>query len=149
MAWFVVRSLRASGVDLPDGPPRFTDVDPRDTHARNIHKLAVAGLVEGRTATTDDPGGRVTRDQMATFLDRAWDELHPVSFPAPQGEPFRDLRGGVHDPAIRRLASVGITAGVDDRGTYAPRERVSRRQMASFLTRWLDHAVEQGYTPPA
>lgn len=149
MASFVVRTLRAAGVELPDGTPRFADVDPDGVHARNIDALAEAGIVRGRTADRYDPSGEVTREQMATFLDRAWDRLHPVSFPEPDTPPFRDLAGGVHDGAIGRLAAVGITAGVDDRGNFAPRRDVSRRQMASFLTRWLDHAVEQGYADPA
>ena len=61
---------------------------------------------------------------------------------APSGQ-FRDSGGSVHSGAIDCLAWWGVTQGVGD-GRYAPRDVVTRDQMASFLARWIDSASERG-----
>ena len=56
----------------------------------------------------------VTRDQMASFLARAF-ELADAG-----RDFFPDDDGNVHEDNINRLAAAGITEGFDD-GTYGPR----------------------------
>src|SRR3546814_15357969 len=48
----------------------FSDVPATSTHAVGIYCIAAAGITTGKTATTFDVGGVVTRAQMATFLRR-------------------------------------------------------------------------------
>jgi hypothetical protein len=109
---------------------RFTDVQPGSTHAVAINALAAADVARGTSATTFDPGGPVTRAQMASFLARAagWDAS------ATQTR-FADVRASsTHVGPIAAIDAQGVTTGcAADR--YCPAEPVSRGQMASFLYR--------------
>ena len=152
MATFVARALDeanalvAQGVQLNPLPPydgvnRFADVSPTDTHVASINRLAKAGIVSGKSPGIFDPGGDVTRGQMATFLNNAEGFLTGSKYDSSQ-DFFTDDDANIHEPNINAIASVGIANGVG--GTsYAPDQGVARDQMASFLIRWLavEHAA--------
>jgi hypothetical protein len=101
----------------------------RDTagsiHEPNIEKVARAGIALG-----DDgrfrPNHPVTRGQMASFLQRAY-QL------ADGSRGFCDTAGHVHERGIRAVAAAGIALG--NGGCYRPDASVTRGQMATFLTR--------------
>ncbi len=57
---------------------------------------------------------------------------------APQTD-FSDIDGNVHAPRIRCISHHGITQGKAD-GSYAPKETLSRGQIATFLVRTLEAA---------
>jgi len=73
----MVSRLFERGYELPlvDGPLPFVDVTPGSTHAAAISRLVAAGITTGRTAARFDPGGSVTRAQLASFLTRATGQL--------------------------------------------------------------------------
>jgi hypothetical protein len=81
MSLFLTRAASAAGVDLGDVMDEgFTDIDMVSADRRSaINRLAAKGIMEGRTATTFDPGGLVTRADMAqhifAFLDLAVDTI--------------------------------------------------------------------------
>jgi hypothetical protein len=130
----------------PVGVPRFTDVSPRSVHADAVNRLALAGIVQGTSATTYDPSGRVTREQMATFLRRAQRWSSGSDLPRFR-DTFIDDNGRVHEESTDRLAGLGIVTGTGD-FRYAPRGPVRRDAMASFLMRAADHLVDEGVTRP-
>ena len=108
----------------------FVDVI-ESTFRSEIEWLAGEGITEGCATRRYCPDDPVTRGQMASFLDRALD------LPAASGDQFTDDEGSVHESAINRLATSGITKGCEgDR--YCPDDHVTRAQMASFLDRALD-----------
>lgn len=73
----------------------------------------------------------VRRDQMASFLSRAFD------LPATTTDFYADDEGNKHETAINRLAAAGLTVGCGpDR--FCPSGAVTRAQMASFLSRALE-----------
>ena len=87
MALFLTRAASAAGVDLGDAMDEgFTDID-MDSAARRsaINRLAANGIMEGRTATTFEPDGLVTRADMAqhlfALLDLARDEIYIDDLP--------------------------------------------------------------------
>ncbi len=68
MATFLVNAA-----DLPaDGTDRFTD-DNGNVHEANINALAAAGVTQGCVGTRYCPSDDVRRDQMGSFLARAFD----------------------------------------------------------------------------
>jgi hypothetical protein len=74
-ASFVVRAYeRVSGTTLPAPASGFTDI-AGNVHETNINKAAAAGIVNGATATTFNPGGTTTRAQMASLIVRMLDGL--------------------------------------------------------------------------
>jgi len=149
MATFVARAIdEANALAQPganlntlppyDGTNQFVDVSSSDAHVASINRLANAGVVNGKTATTYDPTGQVTRAQMASFINRAEQFLTGSPYSTNQ-DFFTDDNGNTHEANINDIASVGIAQGVSAT-SYAPDQGVRRDQMASFLIRWL--AVE-------
>jgi acyl-homoserine-lactone acylase len=85
MASFVVRTLdhlddgELNGSFPPAGPDAFRD-DDGSTHEAAIDKLVALGVVQGFRDGTFRPGAPVTRDQVATFLVRAYDVVLEEGF---------------------------------------------------------------------
>ena len=124
MATFLVRTL-----DL--GPARqdfFVD-DAGNSHEDSINRIAAAGITTGCTSGTFCPEQSVTREQMASFLVRAFD-LAPST-----NNPFNDV-GGTHAADIAALHQSGVTTGCSAVPlSYCPGSPVLRDQMAAFLHR--------------
>jgi len=71
MATFLARAL-----DLPPATPAFADVGS-GTHAADIGAIAAAGITQGCGPGLFCPFAAVSREQMATFLVRAF-EIEPI-----------------------------------------------------------------------
>jgi serine protease AprX len=147
MATFITNLIELER-ELPEGQDRFDDVDEDNPHQESINKLAEAGVVEGRTQSTYAPRGRVTRDQMASFISRAIDYIHNGEVdgsapPAPEESGhFSDVSDdNPHRDAIDAMYEQGVTIGYDD-DTYGPRDHTRRDQMASFIMRTYDYVAE-------
>ncbi|MGH8913988.1 MAG: S-layer homology domain-containing protein [Acidimicrobiia bacterium] len=134
MAAFLTRSLGlgATGGDF------FSD-DGGHPFERAINRLAEAGVTEGCNPPVNDrfcPDRDMTRGEMAAMLSRAFD------YPPSDRDRFSDDDGHLFERAIDRLAEAGVTQGcnppVNDR--FCPDEKVTRGQMAIFLTRSLELA---------
>jgi hypothetical protein len=122
---------RAFGLEPVEGD-HFTDVSADNVHAGNIYAVADAGITQGATPTTFDPGGTLTRRQMASMLARAFD-LAEVD-----GDHFTDVHADdVHAGNIYAVAQAGITHGTTDT-TFSPGGTLRRDQFASLLIRGLD-----------
>ena len=147
MAAFLDRLLTATSGTQPYGPDAFAD-DDGGVHEAAINRLAAAGVVRGTGPGQFDPGGVVTREQMATFLLQAYDRAGGTPV-ADDVDAFGDDDGSVHEANINRAATLGVATGVAP-GRYAPRQPVTRAAMASFLARVLDALVADGLaSPPA
>jgi hypothetical protein len=118
--------LPSPPTSLGGGSP-FTDIAGHPFKA-DIEWLYATGITRGCSPTRFCPDNPVTREQMATFLDRA------LELPATSLDPFTDDEASPHEPAINRLAASGITAGCAP-ARYCPKGTVTREQMASFLAR--------------
>ena len=143
MASFIVRSLEASGYEVPAaGDQGFTDIDG-NTHEDSINRLAAIDVVLGRSSTSYAPSDLVRRDQMASFIVRAvewaYDEDGGIGIGGEPTPAFPDVpRANVHSVNVNVGAQVlGLLAGKED-GTFDPRANVTREQMASFLVRVVD-----------
>jgi hypothetical protein len=133
MAAFLSRalSLPASSEDrfIDDNNSQFEDA---------IDKVAAAGITLGCNPPANTrfcPDRPVTRAEMATFLVRSF----PGTVPATAPDGFTDDDTDIHQGNINRIAAAAITLGcnppTNDR--YCPGDRVTRAQMATFLTRAL------------
>lgn len=132
MAAFLVRALGLT--DRLDDP--FVD-DDGSIFETDIEKLAAAGITRGCNPPDNDrfcPDSKVTREQMAAFLVRAFGYLDDGG-----GDLFIDDNDSIFENDIDRLASAGITKGCNppDNTRYCPTAYVSRGQMAAFLHRAL------------
>jgi hypothetical protein len=125
MATFLARA-RA----LPDTTvDAFTD-DAGSPHEADINRVAAAGITLGCGPGSYCPGQSVTREQMASFLVRAYD-LAPATT-----NPFTDVFSGYHAADVAALYQAGITGGCSvSPPLYCPSAAVLREQMAAFLHR--------------
>lgn len=146
MASFVARTLETAGVTMPTaGDQGFTDIDG-NTHSDRINQLAELGIVAGTSASTYSPAQPVRRDQMASFLVRAYEHIHGEPLDAPPS-PFTDTDGNHHATNIDKASAAGFARGTTAT-TYSPAQPVRRDQMASFLARVLDRGADDGHVRP-
>ena len=125
MATFLDRAL-----DLPETDEDFFNDDNGIVHEDAINRIAAAGITTGCDPHKFCPRDPVTRGQMATFLDRAFE------FADTDEDFFNDDNGIVHEGAINRIAAAGVTTGCDPH-KYCPKAIVNRGQMAAFLHRTM------------
>jgi hypothetical protein len=92
--------------------------------------LAQSGITGGCAAGRFCPTAKLTRGQMAAFLDRAL-SLKPTSI-----DFFDDDETSIFEGSINRLAASGITGGCATR-RFCPNASLTRGQMAAFLDRAL------------
>lgn len=123
MASFLVRALK-----LPSTSRDFFTDDESSGHEADINRLAASGITGGCATGRFCPTRSVTREQMASFLARAF-KLATTST-----DYFSDDNASIHEGDINRLARSGITGGCAA-GKYCPRASVTREQMAAFLHR--------------
>lgn len=125
--------------------PILGDVSETSFARQDIKDLFDLEITNGTSATTYGPSERVSRAQMAAFIDRAY--AHVNGTPAPVvAVPFTDMPGNFADDSIRRIFGLEITNGTSPT-TYSPSGDVTREQMAAFLMR-LYRALG-GETPAA
>lgn len=133
---------RAAVIPAPAANHPFTDT-MGSVHDDDIGSLWEAGITVGCNPPTSDlycPSSSVTREQMASFLVRAFGlSSIPVSDP----DPFSDDDASVHAVDIAIIAEAGITLGCNPptNNLYCPTDPVTRAQMASFLIRTLDYGA--------
>jgi hypothetical protein len=82
MALFLTRFVHASGVALPSGESQgFTDIGSLSAEAQlAINQVKQLGITTGTSATTYAPDQPVTREQMASFLIRAFRVTYTLQF---------------------------------------------------------------------
>ena len=125
MASFLARALA-----LPAASADYFWDDDGSSHQPDINRVAQAGVTNGCDVGRYCPSDGVTREQMASFLARAF------ALPPATTDYFADDAGSVHEADINRVAQAGITLGCG--GTaYCPFSFVTRGQMTAFLHRAL------------
>jgi serine protease AprX len=127
----------------------YSDLSSDNAHHRSILCMTDHGIARGYPDGTYRPRRNVTRDQMATFIAN----LIELERDLPEArERFGDVDpGNPHRERIHQLAEAGVVEG-RDQDTYAPRARVTRDQMASFIARaidYVDNGAVDGSEPPA
>ena len=140
MASFIARLIEESGGTLPANPPNAFGDDNGSVHETRINQLAAAGIVAGTGTGTYGPRDVVRRDQMASFLVRAYEFRSATTLVAGTNA-FGDDDGNVHEASINKAAAVGFTGGTTAT-SYSPTADVPRNAMSSFLARVLDKLVE-------
>lgn len=137
MAAFLHRAVY--GPDEVSDPPVLSDV-ASDAWYRTFALWAVKHDVIRAPGGRFDPGGAVTRADMAEMLVAAFE----ISVPD-QAQGLFDDTTGLTDAAVRAIEGIraaGVTAGCATGPLrYCPDRTVNRAQMASFLIRALDTGI--------
>ena len=122
--------------EVAAGSTPFTDIET-SMFKGDIQWLYGEGVTGGCTTTKYCPDAIVTREQMASFLDRMF------SLPPTTSDFFTDDESSIHEGNINKLAAAGITGGCAA-STFCPRASVTRDQMASFIARAANLTVGTG-----
>ena len=131
----VLSAAPAAFAAVDDLPPGGTFVDddllPEEGY---IEAIADVGITRGCNPPANDkfcPERILTRGEMASIFVRALD--------LPSGTPgrFSDTADSVHRAEIDALAAAGITRGCNppENTAFCPDRRVTRGEMAAFITR--------------
>ena len=131
MAVWLVRVVDSADLAL-SGVSRFEDVEGDSWWSAHVERLAELEITVG--CSTEPalycPDEAVTREQMASFLVRAFGLR-----PAPSAG-FEDTSESVHAANIDALFAAGVTVGCRSNPLeYCSRRSTTRAQMASFLER--------------
>ena len=140
MAVFIARAVAGSDKNVPAGPatPTYKDIPTNHWAYKYIEYVTRKRIVSGYEDGTYRPTLIITRDQMAVFISRAI-AGGDSKVPADTGTPtFKDV-GATYwaYKYIEYLADRGLVSGYSD-GTFHPTEKVTRAQMAVFVTRAFD-----------
>ena len=156
MALFLHRAAAVAQIELPAGnDDAFDDISGLpDEFQTAINELAAAGIMD-HPAGSFDPHGPVLRRDMAYFLVRfvaaadpdlveidADDVAEPIVVAgAAPDDKFTDLNNETyrHHNSILAASELAITRGAGDGTVFQPGEKVTREQMAAFITRALAH----------
>lgn len=158
MALFIARFLTQADVGTTDIPTSdddaFDDIaDLNPDEARDaINWLAERDVTEGvGDGTSFAPGETVTRQQMASFIARALEDVGYTLPDAADAGVFADtdLIADVHLDNVLRLFADGIVEGYEaaagaEAGDYRPGLPIQRGQMASFIVRSIGVLEEAG-----
>lgn len=139
LATFLVRTLAEAGYDVPEPgevPDAYTD-DDGISHEHALNVLASVDVLP--PGPTIRPGDPVERAEMARVTMRTL-VVGGVERPSAEGgdrpDWFTDDDGHPDELDIDDLASLGVSVGRGG-GIYGVTDRLSRGQMASFLSRAL------------
>ena len=129
---------RAAGSPLPRYRVcPFTDVQPSDYYYNAVLWASNMGIVNGATATTFDPNGNVTREQIAAILYRY--EGSPTVTGSLSGYPDQAQVSSFAVTAMQWAVGTGIITGVTSGGrtTLSAKGNATRAQVAVMLHRFL------------
>lgn len=121
---------RAFDLDLTPRQTVFKDVNKNLSGA--VQSAFEAKIINGKSATSFEPDAKITREQMAMLLARAF-KLEDES-----AKEFSDV--GMQTTAytaVRKIHAFGITGGVDE-NHFNPAGLVSRKHFSAFLARGLN-----------
>ena len=108
-----------------------------DTTSTDVDCIKMFGITTGKTATTYDPSGTISRQDMARYIHRMFVPTGMAAAGTTAVPAFTDTAHVTADglAAISALASHGITTGTTAT-TFSPDAAVTREQMALFLNRF-------------
>lgn len=123
--------------------PQFTDVPEGAWYHDYVYDLVYRGVVNGMTATTYEPEGKLTRAQFVKLLACSLEEAETLKTYEGQ-HPFKDSEGHWAEAYIAWAKDKGIVEGVSAT-EFDPEAPITREQMATIFGRY---ALKQGIELP-
>ncbi|MBB6730942.1 S-layer homology domain-containing protein [Cohnella zeiphila] len=133
-------SLLVRGLNLSEqGKSGFSDVAANAWYANEVAAAAQAGLVNGKTATTFEPDGAITREEMVVMLMRAYELKNGQPYDASQPAAFADERD-IASWAIDSVHGAYALGLIDGRGAgvFDPEGAATRAEAARVIEALLE-----------
>ena len=138
-------SVTAKGLFLCDGAAEvtlgvpsasFSDVPESHWAFSEIETLAAAGIITGRGNGKFDPSANMIRGDFVTVLGR----LHGIKTTDYTGSDFSDVSGNdYYAPHVKWASANQLVTGYSST-QFAPKDNVTRAQMATLIVRYADFA---------
>ena len=132
-------SIKLKESDTPTPGKSFKDVKEDHWAKDYIVSLVQEGIVNGKTDTTFEPEGNITRGEFVSLLART------LNLKASSNDHFKDV-AGVLAMDINAAYEAGITTGINS-NTFAPHSKITREQMAAMLVRAYNTKTGQEFNP--
>lgn len=129
----LVRALGIDKIDVSNGE-KFIDVPSKHWAYREIQIAAEKNIFAGVGNNKFAPEEHITREQMATLLDRIIDRNKET---ADYKNPFIDVKSGWSYSSIVKMNHIGVFKGFED-STFRPKAKMSRAEIAAVLNRVKD-----------
>ncbi|WP_405112922.1 glycosyl hydrolase 53 family protein [Paenibacillus sp. FSL K6-1217] len=137
-AEFVAMLVRALGLKA-EGGGSFADVDSSKWYADDVAAAYAAGIVKGDSTGKFVPESRVTRQEMAALLVRAYELRSGNTAPAGTLAAYSDAGtiGGWAKEAVGAAGTLGFISGTPD-GFFKPQANATRAECAKVLSLLLN-----------
>lgn len=119
-------------------PVTFSDVQRDNIHTDAIAAAYEAGIIRGRSANTFAPGDRITREEMAAMITKAY-EYKNGHKPNPSVRSDYVDRATANDwalPYIDAATNMGLVQG-RSKGKFAPKQFITRAEGAQVIYQLL------------
>lgn len=139
-ATFISRAL-----ELPEGPPVFSDVPLSSGLAPGINSASAAGIIMGYTPTIFGPNDQISREQAAAMIDRAFNYMQITREDAVLNFSDANEINENFKMAVAKNARDGLIKGLSNGdGTYRfmPKKTATRQEAAAFIYRMLNKMKE-------
>jgi len=116
----------------------FGDVDPGSVHAAAIAAANEAGIVNGRSGSAFAPSDRITREEMAAMVVRAYAYRSGSKLEAAAHAAYRDLDMASvwAKPSIDSATGLGLLQGKSGQ-LFGPKQLTTRAEAAQVIVRLL------------
>ena len=137
---------RMAGSPKTEAENKFEDVKAGKYYTKAVAWAQSKGIVNGRTETTFDPEGNITRAEFAVMLYRYLEanmlELPVNNYSNPVDD---DLIPSYATEAVAALFRAGVVNGRED-GRFDPKAKITRAEAAAMLDRFIKTAEERSIT---
>lgn len=139
-AEFTSMIVKGLGILPKTGDAPFSDVAKRSQYAGDIAAAKHLGLIKGKTATTFDPNGTISRQDIAVILTNVLQYARQsTTSHAASLKPFRDS-GAIASyakSAVALMVEKGLMIGTSS-ATFDPKADLTRAQAAVVVIRMLE-----------
>jgi methionine-rich copper-binding protein CopC len=145
-AQFATFLVRALGITLEDYEGTFTDVQSGKWYTESIEAAARAGIVTGYSDGTFGPNDKITREQMAVMIMRAYEYMTDGTVTTlalgytGNFTDEADISSWALD-AVKASQAAGIINGMTST-TFVPKETATREQAAKVIILLLEFIGE-------
>jgi hypothetical protein len=132
-------AIIARALELPaSGEGTFNDVEAEAWYADAVNAAAEAGIINGKSAQQFNPHGKITRQEMAVIMSRAYEFMNGKSAENGQTASFSDMEdaGAWAIEAIAQVEKLGIIQG-SGKGKFNPQNSLSRAEAAKVIAKLL------------
>ncbi|RKP54001.1 hypothetical protein D7Z26_11465 [Cohnella endophytica] len=117
-----------------EAPIKFVDVPTNAWYAKSVAIAFQAGIVKGKSPTTFDPNGKITREEMVTMLMQAYEVKTGKKLGQYTDSPFKDMNS-VSSWAANYVKAAADLKLVNGRapGQFAPKGVTTRAEAAQVI----------------